>query len=99
MSECKSRVWLTSLFAGCLLSTIVTAAGLKAGAGYWFPPLWPGTFIWFAWTVLGHREAWNNNVAPAVIGTGNAVFYTWICLQILRAEILARGRLSRHFLR
>lgn len=98
MSESKIRVWLTSVFAGCALSVIITGAALVAGVAYAFPPCWPGLFMCWAYVALSHR-AWNDAASLAVIGIGNAAFYAWISLQILRAEILARGRLSRHFLR
>jgi hypothetical protein len=99
MSESKIRVWLTSLLGGAALSVIITAGALKAGVAYWFPPCWPGLLLWFVCAALGHREVWNSDYALAVMGVGNAVFYAWLSVQILRAEILARGRLSRHFLR
>ncbi len=99
MSESKIRVWLTSLLAGCALSVMVTAGALKAGVAYWFPPCWPGLFLWFACAAMRHREVWNNEATLVVIGIGNAAFYAWLSLQILHAEILARGRLSCHFLR
>ena len=57
-----------------------------------------GLLLCWAYVAFSHR-AWNDAAALAVIGIGNAAFYVWISLQILRAEILARGHLSRHFLR
>jgi hypothetical protein len=33
------------------------------------------------------------------VAAGNAAFYAWLCSRVLRAEILARGSMSRYFLR
>jgi hypothetical protein len=35
----------------------------------------------------------------ALVTAGNALFYAWLFSRILRAEIAARGNLSRYFLR
>lgn len=90
--ERKTRVWLASLACG-LASSIVLAGVARAGL-YWFPPWWPGLILavtFKAWT--------GNDGSDLLIVAGNTAFYTWIFLRIVRAEINARGHLSRYFLR
>ena len=94
-----TRVWVTSLIAGCLLSVIVTALISVTGMAFYFPPFWPG--LWFAWAVIivAHGEEWNHTLVFPIAIIGNAAFYAWLCFRVLVAEIRARGRLSRYFLR
>ena len=94
MAERKTRVWVTSLMIGCGTSVILSAVMLKMNVGFWFVPTWPGLF--FAY-LRGH--ALIVDVASlALLTAGNAVFYAWLFLKIIRAEITARGHLSRYFL-
>jgi hypothetical protein len=99
MAERKTRVWLVSLAIGCGTSLILTAAMLKMSIGFWFPPFWPGLFLARAFSLVGHGQTWDGGLTLALILAGNAAFYAWLFLRILRAEIHARGHLSRYFLR
>jgi hypothetical protein len=90
-SERKFRFWLANLAFG------VASSILLQGIGYWFPLLWPGMFLALGVTVLlgqslsAVAELW-------LVLAGNMLFYTWIFSRIVRAEITARGHLSRYFL-
>ena len=99
MSECKIRVWLASLAMGLLTSLIFTAAVLRVGIAFWCPPSWPGLFLAFAGGLIGYGQPWNSHTGVALIIVGNTAFYAWIFLTALRAEVAARGSLSRYFLR
>jgi hypothetical protein len=99
MSERKTRVWLTSVAFGAAVSVILTGTMLKMGIAYWFPPFWPGLFLWIASAIAGHGLYLTGPGGLALVTTGNAAFYAWGFSRILRAEILARGNLSRYFLR
>jgi hypothetical protein len=94
MSERKSRVWIASLMMGCLTSVILSAAVLKMNAGVWFLPSWPGLLLAY---VTGRNQI-VDVVGLALVTVGNAIFYGWLFLKIIRAEITARGHLSRYFL-
>ena len=91
--ERKSRVWLASLACG-VASSIVLAGVARAGL-FWFPPLWPGLILAFAFKAWAAQSAGSELL---ILG-GNTAFYTWIFSRIVRAEINARGHLSRYFLR
>jgi hypothetical protein len=96
MSESKIRVWLASLTMGLATSLILTAAMRKTQFGFWLPGTQPGWML--AWAT---RFIWPNSAETgvALVTGGNTAFYAWIFSRILRAEILARGSLSRYFLR
>jgi hypothetical protein len=98
MSERKTRVWLTSLAVGGAISLVLTAAMRKTHFGFWLPGSQPGWL--FAWAArLVHAGAVTNDPSSlALVAAGNAGFYAWIFSRILRAEIVARGNLSRYFL-
>lgn len=91
--ERKSRVWLASVACG-LASSIVLAGVARAGLS-WFPPLWPGLILTYAFKVWSGRGAGS----ALMILAGNTAFYTLIFSRIVQAEINARGHLSRYFLR
>lgn len=97
MSERKTRVWLASLTAGCAISFMLTAAMRKMSIGFWFPPSWPGAFLALPSAIARHGQLWDSRASLALVTIGNAAFYAWIFLRVLRAEILARGNLSRYF--
>ena len=75
-------------------SSIVLAGAAEAGL-YWFPPLWPGLILVFAFRPWAAQSAGSE----LLILAGNTAFYTWIFSRIVQAEITARGHLSRYFLR
>ena len=94
MSERKTRVWIASLMIGCVTSVILAAAMLKMRVGFWFLPSWPGLFLAY----LTGRNQIVDVSGLALVVAGNALFYGWLFLKIIRAEITARGHLSRYFL-
>jgi hypothetical protein len=97
MPERKARIWLVSLAFG-LASSILVASIAKTGLAYWLPPFWPGLFL--AVTFEAFRgQRWTPGADFVLIIAGNAAFYTWIFSRIVRAEIAARGHLSRYFVR
>ena len=95
--ERKTRVWLVSLAFG-LASSILVAGIAKTGLAYWFPPFWPGLFLAVALEAF-RGQRWAPGTDLVLIIAGNAAFYTWIFSRIVRAEITARGHLSRYFVR
>jgi len=99
MAERKSRVWLTSLTFGCLVSTFLAVVMRKTQLGFWLPGAQPGWLFAFATRLVRPGSLANSVSDLALVSAGNAVFYSWIFSRILRAEIAARGNLSRHFLR
>ena len=98
MSESKFRVWLASLTMGLATSLVLTGAVLKMGIAFYFPPFWPGLFFAFVCGIIGPGH-WYNHIGIALVVLGNATFYAWIFFKALRAEVAARGSLSRYFLR
>ena len=96
ISERNPRMWMASLCAGCAISFVLTAAMRKTQFGVWLPGTQPGWMV--AWAARLMRP---NSAADgvALVTAGNTAFYAWIFSRILRAEILARGSLSRYFLR
>ena len=94
MAERKTRVRVASLMIGCGTSVIVSAAMLKTNVGCWFLPSWPGLFLAY----LAGRNQIADVASLALVIAGNAIFYGWLFLKIIRAEITARGHLSRYFL-
>jgi hypothetical protein len=96
MSESKFRVWLASLTMGLATSLVLTAAMRKTQFGVWLPGTQPGWMLAWAMRLL-HPNSAGDGIALVI--AGNTLFYAWIFSRILRAEILARGSLSRYFLR
>jgi len=98
MSERKIRVWVVSLAFGCTVSLLLAAALHKTHFGFWLPGSQPGWLL--AWATHLMRPASGNDQSSslALVAIGNTAFYAWIFSRILRAEILARGCLSRYFL-
>lgn len=99
MSESKIRVWLASLTMGLATSLILTAAMPKMGVAFYFPPFWPGLLFAFLCGIAGHTQFLDSRTSLALVAAGNTAFYAWIFLTALRAEVAARGSLSRYFLR
>jgi hypothetical protein len=99
MSERKTRVWFTSLAFGCAVSCLLTAAMGKTHYGFWLPGAQPGWVS--AWTtrLLRPGSGAHDPSGMVLVATGNAAFYAWLFSRVLRAEILARGSMSRYFLR
>jgi uncharacterized membrane protein len=99
MSERKTRVWLTSLAVGCVISCLLTAAMEKTHYGFWLPGVQLGWL--FAWATGLVRPAAGSSgpFGIALVTLGNAAFYAWFSSRVLRAEILAGGSMSRYFLR
>jgi hypothetical protein len=93
-----TRVWVTSLISGCLVSAFITALVSLTGTAYYFPPFWPG--LWFSWVIVivAHGEQWTDTLLLVLSMIGNAAVYACLTFLVLRAEIRARGRLSRYFL-
>jgi hypothetical protein len=79
---------------GAVTSLILTTAMLKMNVVLWFAPVWPGLVLAY----VAGRGRGLDNVSLALISAGNALFYGWLFLKIIRAEITARGHLSRYFL-
>ena len=91
-AERKIRFWLASLAFGMASSIFLQRIG------DWFPPIWPGMVLALGVAALkGHPLAAVSQMWLAL--AGNTVFYSWIFSRIMRAEISARGHLSRYFLR
>jgi hypothetical protein len=98
MSESKTRVWLASLVFGCSASLILIGAMARMGIANWCPLFWPGLFLETGSALLRGR-AWSERTSLVLLVSGNTIFYSWIFSKIVRAEITARGHLSRYFLR
>lgn len=63
-----------------------------------FPSYGPGLF--FAWAVVAvGYDPRGRFAGGAVITIGNAVFYALLFFFVISAEVVARGRLGRWFLR
>jgi len=99
MAGFRARLWLTSLLAGCVISSVLTAAMWGMRIGFWFPPFWPGLFFAWATVIVGHGQQWGERVGLVLVTLGNAVFYTWISLKVIGADIAARGWFGRHLVR
>lgn len=61
--------------------------------------IWPGWFLAIASTIAGRGAHWDNWVYIGLITTGNAAFYGLISLWVLKADVAARGRIGRYFIR
>jgi fatty acid desaturase len=92
------RLWGTSVVFGCAISGNLTVVVWATRLAFYFPPFWPGLF--FAWVIviLSHGKSWATHFGIALAMIGNAAFYTWISFRVVQAEVVSRGRLSRHFL-
>ena len=99
MAERKSLLYCTSLISGAATALILTALMLKLSIGYWFAPAWPGLVLSSLLAKFEANQSSTSSTNLFLITAGNTLFYAWLCLQILRAEVQARGHLSRYFLR
>jgi hypothetical protein len=99
MSERKTRVWLASLAVGCAISFVLTAALRKTQFGFWLPGSQPGWLLAWATRLMRPGSVTQDLSGITLVTAGNAAFYAWVFSRVLRAEILARGNLSRYFLR
>jgi hypothetical protein len=99
MVERKTRVWSASLAFGCLVSLFLTAILRKTHFGFWLPGSQPGWLLAWATRLVRPGSVADEPTGMALVTAGNALFYTWLFSRILRAEISARGNLSRYFLR
>jgi hypothetical protein len=99
MAERKTRVWLASLAFGCMVSLFLTAILRKTDFGFWLPGSQPGWLLAWATRVVRPGSVSDELSGMILITAGNAIFYAWIFSRALRAEITARGNLSRYFLR
>ena len=99
MAGLRKRLWLTSLLVGCAISCVLTFTMWIMKIGPWFPPFWPGWFLAIVAVVLGHGQQWDSRVDLALVTIGNAAFYAWIFLRVIKADLASRGRIGRHFLR
>ncbi len=99
MAERKTRVWLASLAFGCIVSLLLTAILGKTQFGFWLPGSQPGWLLPWATRLLRPGSVADQPTGMALVTAGNALFYGWLFSRILRAEITARGNLSRFFLR
>jgi hypothetical protein len=99
MAERKTRVWLASLAFGCMVSLFLTAILRKTDFGFWLPGSQPGWMLAWATRLVRPGSVSDQLAGLAVVTAGNAIFYAWLFSRILRAEITARGNLSRYFLR
>ena len=97
--ERKSLVYCSSLVSGAATALILTALMLKLSIGYWFIPAWPGMLLAALLAIVQVGQRSTGLASLLLITAGNAAFYFWLSLQILRAEVQARGHLSRYFLR
>ena len=98
MAGLRMRLWLTSLLAGCAISCLLTFTMWIIKIGPWFPPFWPGWFLAIATVVVGRGEQWGSRVSLALVTIGNAAFYAWVFLRVIKADVASRGRIGRHFL-
>jgi hypothetical protein len=99
MAERKTRLWLASLMIGLGTAAILTVTMTKMRIVFWFPPAWPGLFLTWLCAILNNGQDWPSESGLLVFTAGNAIFYAWFSLHVLRAEVQARGHLSRYFLR
>ncbi len=99
MAERKTRVWIACLAFGCMVSLFLTAILRKTEFGFWLPGSQPGWLLAWATRLVHPGSTSDQLTGMAVVTAGNAIFYAWLFSRILRAEISARGNLSRYFLR
>jgi len=97
--ERKSLLYCTSLVMGSATALILTALMLKVSPGLWFIPAWPGMLLAALPAIFQNGPGSTGATTLLFITAGNALFYAWLSLQVLRAEVQARGHLSRYFLR
>jgi hypothetical protein len=95
-NKLRMRLWLTSLIAGCTISAVLTAFAVMTRTAFYFPLFWPGLF--FAWivTILIHGESMPAYFGIVIAAVGNAALYVWACLRVIKAEMLAGGRVGRY---
>lgn len=97
MSERKTRVWLTSAAFGAAVSLMLTVVMNKTHFGFWLPGSQPGWLLAWATRIVRPGAVAGDSSAVTLVTAGNAAFYALAFSRILRAEILARGNLSRYF--
>ena len=95
MSEGRTRLrlWVASLALGCLVALILTALVSRGHYGYWLPGVQPGWVL--AWAVSFLLPEAHDLVWLGLITLGNALFYSWLAMKVLSADMESRGRLSR----
>ena len=93
-----SRLVFVSASTGAFISSLISAAMWATKIGPWFPPLWPGWFLAIASAALTGRQ-WGELTAIGIITIGNAGFYAFMFLWLIRYDALSNGRIGRYFLR
>lgn len=93
----RIRLWTASILFGCTASYSLTLMMSPGDYGYYLPGTQPGwLLVWAASAVA--RKSMSPDLKLAIVTVGNALFYTWLALRILVADLLSRGRLGRLFL-
>jgi len=90
---------MASILAGCAISVVLDVFMAMLGVAYYFPPFWPGLFFSLTVIIASRGESWANGIHIALVTVGNAAFYTWVSLRVLKAEVVSRGPLGRRLLR
>jgi hypothetical protein len=87
MASVRTRLWLTSLLVGGVISCVLTVSTWMLKIGPWFPPAWPGWFFALAAVIVGHGDSWDNRAVLAIVTVGNAAFYGWVVLRAMSPPV------------
>lgn len=64
---------------------------------FYLPPFGPGLFVAWIITTVRHGESMSAYGGIVVATISNAALYVWAAFRVIKAEILAGGRLGRYF--
>ena len=89
----RLRLWAVSFLLGCTAAYSLSLM-MSPAYGYYLPGTQPGWLLaWITGTIA--HESISPALKLAIITVGNALFYSFLTLRILVADLLSRGRLAR----
>jgi len=99
VEKLRTSLLVASILFGCAISGALAVFVAVTRVAFYFPPFWPGLF--FSWIVIivCRGELWASRFGLSLVVIGNAVFYAWISLRVIKAEIVSPGPVGRFFLR
>ena len=88
----KAKLWAVSAIAGCLISAVFTLMMRVTGLSYLLPGAQPGWILaWAVGAIAPSSSAW----AEILVTIGNAIFYGWLSLKVMSAEMEEHGPFGR----
>ena len=92
----RLRLWAVSFLLGCTAAYSLSLM-MSPAYGYYLPGTQPGWLLAWVTGAIAH-ESISPALKLAIVTVGNALFYSFLTLRILVADLLSRGRLARMLL-